>query len=906
MNLTPGLGECYSPGSGLSQSSGPGLSNQPSKLDGPERMETEESVTFMQRQFGALLQPAVNKFSLRMFGSHKAVEIEQQRVKSAGFWIIHPYSDFRFYWDLIMLLLMVGNLIILPVGITFFKDENTPPWIVFNVLSDTFFLADLILNFRTGIVVEDNTEIILEPHTIKMRYLKTWFLVDFVSSIPVDYIFLIVDLETQVDSEVYKTARALRIVRFTKILSLLRLLRLSRLIRYIHQWEEIFHMTYDLASAVVRIFNLIGMMLLLCHWDGCLQFLVPMLQDFPEDCWVYINKMVNESWGKQYSHAIFKAMSHMLCIGYGQQAPEGMTDVWLTMLSMIVGATCYAMFIGHATALIQSLDSSRRQYQEKYKQVEQYMSFHKLPPDTRQRIHEYYEHRYQGKMFDEENILGELSEPLREEIVNFNCRNLVANMPLFANADPNFVTAMLTKLRFEVFQPADYIIREGTVGKKMYFIQHGVVSILTRGSKETKLSDGSYFGEICLLTRGRRTASVRADTYCRLYSLSVDNFNEVLEEYPMMRRAFETVAMDRLDRIGKKNSILLRKRAENSAASVNNDIIQQIVKHDQDTAHNIQDLQALGTVREIGHNKTLIWEPLVHAPLQTAAATTSVAIALTHQQNLQAHVFLPPSSLPETAYASRQARRSQPNIGASQPSSGSSSSGGQTHQQTAAQKPGVAPPPSRLFHLQRTEPPTVGKPLMTSQVQLSRSRGTSASTSVLQQAAGPGTSQAMAMAAAPLSGRTLHYSLSRASGSHISLLMQQAASSPQQLVKHRSIQGLPIRRLSQDVRPLSASQPSLPNKGVQQQESSAASPQASDSPGSISNKSSPSVALVKSLASPCLAQQQVPSGSLTASGSPAAPQSPVSASRPPGPSRKGSVAFSPDVDIAKPKLPSNM
>lgn len=57
----------------------------------------------------------------------------------------------------------------------------------------------------------------------------------------------------------------------------------------------------------------------------------------------------------------------MLCIGYGAQAPEGMTDVWLTMLSMIVGATCYAMFIGHATALIQSLDSSRRQYQEKVK-----------------------------------------------------------------------------------------------------------------------------------------------------------------------------------------------------------------------------------------------------------------------------------------------------------------------------------------------------------------------------------------------------------------------------------------------------------------------------------------------------------------------------------------------------------
>ncbi|XP_036763671.2 potassium/sodium hyperpolarization-activated cyclic nucleotide-gated channel 4 [Manis pentadactyla] len=599
---------------------------------------------FMQRQFGAMLQPGVNKFSLRMFGSQKAVEREQERVKSAGFWIIHPYSDFRFYWDLTMLLLMVGNLIIIPVGITFFKDENTTPWIVFNVVSDTFFLIDLVLNFRTGIVVEDNTEIILDPQRIKMKYLKSWFVVDFISSIPVDYIFLIV--ETRIDSEVYKTARALRIVRFTKILSLLRLLRLSRLIRYIHQWEEIFHMTYDLASAVVRIVNLIGMMLLLCHWDGCLQFLVPMLQDFPDDCWVSINNMVNNSWGKQYSYALFKAMSHMLCIGYGRQAPVGMSDVWLTMLSMIVGATCYAMFIGHATALIQSLDSSRRQYQEKYKQVEQYMSFHKLPPDTRQRIHDYYEHRYQGKMFDEESILGELSEPLREEIINFNCRKLVASMPLFANADPNFVTSMLTKLRFEVFQPGDYIIREGTIGKKMYFIQHGVVSVLTKGNKETKLADGSYFGEICLLTRGRRTASVRADTYCRLYSLSVDNFNEVLEEYPMMRRAFETVALDRLDRIGKKNSILLHKVQHDLNSGVFNcresEIIQQIVRHDREMAHCAHRAQAAAPAAPAPAPPPVIWTPLIRAPLQAAAATTSVAIALTHHPRLPAAVFRPP------------------------------------------------------------------------------------------------------------------------------------------------------------------------------------------------------------------------------------------------------------------------
>ncbi|KAL6107718.1 hcn2 [Pungitius sinensis] len=721
--------------------------------------------TYMQRQFSSMLQPGVNKFSLRMFGSQKAVEKEQERVKSAGNWIIHPYSDFRFYWDFTMLMFMVGNLIIIPVGITFFKEETTTPWIIFNVVSDTFFLMDLVLNFRTGIVFEDNTEIILDPKKIKRKYLQSWFVVDFVSSIPVDYIFLIV--ERGIDSEMYKTARALRIVRFTKILSLLRLLRLSRLIRYIHQWEEIFHMTYDLASAVMRIFNLIGMMLLLCHWDGCLQFLVPMLQDFPSDCWVSLNKMVNDSWSELYSFALFKAMSHMLCIGYGRQAPESMSDIWLTMLSMIVGATCYAMFIGHATALIQSLDSSRRQYQEKYKQVEQYMSFHKLPADFRQKIHDYYEHRYQGKMFDEESILEELNEPLREEIVNFNCRKLVATMPLFANADPNFVTAMLTKLRFEVFQPADYIIREGTVGKKMYFIQHGVVSVLTKGSIGMKLMDGSYFGEICLLTRGRRTASVRADTYCRLYSLSVDNFNEVLEEYPMMRRAFETVAIDRLDRIGKKNSILMHKVQHDLNSGVfnnsENEMIQEIVKYDREMVQQV----------DVPRPRAMSMTPPLYGgifnspsssahPQHSAIGTLQQAVAMNFCSPAQGN-----SMGAASLQSPRMVRRFQVVESVSSPVSAS-------------------PLPSQYLASGAFAPVLSSPPVQSPLVLGGRFQYGSGAL------AGP------------------------ASGSQLSLAQQHAASLAQRPSSHTSTHSLQMGTLSQDARALSASQPSLPHEAAQQ------------------------------------------------------------------------------------------
>lgn len=104
------------------------------------------------------------------------------------------------------------------------------------------------------------------------------------------------------------------------------------------------------------------------------------------------------------------------------------------------------------------------------------MAYRKLPRDMRQRITEYFEHRYQGKFFDEDCILGELSEKLREDVINYNCRcrhydsrfnrrqfttiiiflcfrSLVASVPFFANADSNFVSDVVTKLKYEVFQP---------------------------------------------------------------------------------------------------------------------------------------------------------------------------------------------------------------------------------------------------------------------------------------------------------------------------------------------------------------------------------------------------------------------------------------------------------------------
>ncbi|ESO05570.1 hypothetical protein HELRODRAFT_77257 [Helobdella robusta] len=525
------------------------------------------STSYLKEQITSVFQPSDNKLAMKLFGNKMALKKEKERQEAVGKWVIHPCSNFRFYWDFIMLIFLIANLISLPVTITFFHDDLPNTWITFNAVSDTIFLMDLIINFRTGYITNTTTnyftgiiadnfadEIILEPHHIAVHYLKTWFLLDFLSSIPLDHVIVLFTPDAEGISQIIHAGRALRFFRLVKLLSLLKLLRLSRLVRYVSQWEEV-SLFISVAGKFIRIFNLISFILLLGHWNGCLQWLVPMLQDFPSNSWPALEELQNVHWLEQYTWSLFKALSHMLCIGFGRFPPQSSTDVWLTMVSMLTGATCYALFVGHSTTIIQSFDTAKRLYREKFKQVEEYMMYRKTPKHLRQKITDYYQHRYRGKMFDEKSILSEVNECLREDIINYNCRSLVAAVPFFTHADPNFVTDVVTKLEYEVYQPGDYVIKESTIGTKMYFIQEGIVDIVTKdGDVATSLSDGSYFGEICLLTNSRRCASVRCETYCNLFSLSVENFNSVLDHYPLMRRTLESVAAERLNKIGSSSS----------------------------------------------------------------------------------------------------------------------------------------------------------------------------------------------------------------------------------------------------------------------------------------------------------------------------------------------------------------
>ncbi|KAH7962639.1 hypothetical protein HPB52_017285 [Rhipicephalus sanguineus] len=196
---------------------------------------------------------------------------------------------------------------------------------------------------------------------------------------------------------------------------------------------------------------------------------------------------------------VYNAISQMVSCGYGRTPAANVADAWFMCLGMASGTVGYALLLGLCASTIQTMDYSRRLLREKLKEVEDYMQCQKFPNKLRCRMRDYFENRYEGRVFDEAKILASLSDPLRED----------------------------------------------TVGHKMYFLQSGKVNIVrNNGEFVASAYPGAYFGEMCLLTRARRQANVVAETYCNVLSLSDEDFQKVLEKHPLMRRAMEALCAE--------------------------------------------------------------------------------------------------------------------------------------------------------------------------------------------------------------------------------------------------------------------------------------------------------------------------------------------------------------------------
>jgi voltage-gated potassium channel len=122
---------------------------------------------------------------------------------------------------------------------------------------------------------------------------------------------------------------------------------------------------------------------------------------------------------------------------------------------------------------------------------------------------------------------------------------MVARVPLFAGLDAAEIADVMRLLRAQTVEPGNVIVRRGDAAHSMYFIARGQVEIDLKG-EHIQLGIEQFFGEIAVLRRARRSATVTALTRTNLLVLDATDLRMLMERDPRIAQRIHAVVRDRL------------------------------------------------------------------------------------------------------------------------------------------------------------------------------------------------------------------------------------------------------------------------------------------------------------------------------------------------------------------------
>ena len=121
-----------------------------------------------------------------------------------------------------------------------------------------------------------------------------------------------------------------------------------------------------------------------------------------------------------------------------------------------------------------------------------------------------------------------------DRLQKIKLEEIVKKVPLFAalDDDPDFIREVVGALEPKVHPPGTEVVVKGEIGTEMFFVAQGELSVRVDGKTVHTMKEGSFFGEIVMLFDTRRTASIFAETYVDLFTLSKIQFRSVMNCYP--------------------------------------------------------------------------------------------------------------------------------------------------------------------------------------------------------------------------------------------------------------------------------------------------------------------------------------------------------------------------------------
>lgn len=126
---------------------------------------------------------------------------------------------------------------------------------------------------------------------------------------------------------------------------------------------------------------------------------------------------------------------------------------------------------------------------------------------------------------------------------------MLARVPLFSHLTASEIADIMRLLRARTVEQDEILVRRGDTASSMYFITAGEVEI-ELPNQCVRLADGTFFGEIALLHKTKRSGTVRAMRKTRLLVLDAQDFHALIARMPTLAAHVHTTARARLGEAG--------------------------------------------------------------------------------------------------------------------------------------------------------------------------------------------------------------------------------------------------------------------------------------------------------------------------------------------------------------------
>jgi voltage-gated potassium channel len=122
---------------------------------------------------------------------------------------------------------------------------------------------------------------------------------------------------------------------------------------------------------------------------------------------------------------------------------------------------------------------------------------------------------------------------------------MLARVPLFSRLGASEIVDIMRLLRAQTIETGEVLVRRGDPASSMYFITAGEVEI-ELPSQRVRLANGTFFGEIALLHRTKRSGTVTALRKTKLLALDAQDFHALIERLPELAAHVNETAEARL------------------------------------------------------------------------------------------------------------------------------------------------------------------------------------------------------------------------------------------------------------------------------------------------------------------------------------------------------------------------